>query len=80
MRIIKSRADDALLVPIGALFRHNGNWALYTMADGAAHLKEINLGRFSLTHAEVLGGIEEGEIVIVHPGDQVGDGVAVRQR
>ncbi len=80
VRIIKSRADDALLVPIGALFRHNGNWALYTMADGAAHLKEVNLGRFSLTHAEVLGGIEEGEIVIVHPGDQVGDGVAVRQR
>lgn len=80
VRIVKSRADDALLVPIGALFRHNGNWALYTMADGAAHLKEVSLGRFSLTHAEVLGGLEEGETVIVHPGDQVGDGVAVRQR
>jgi len=80
VRIVKSRAADALQVPIGALFRHNGNWAAYTVEDGEARLRELDLGRFSMTHAEVLGGLSDGETVIVHPGDQVGDGVAVRQR
>ncbi len=80
VRIVKSRAADALQVPIGALFRHSGNWAAYTVEDGVARLKELELGRFSMTHAEVLGGLSDGETVIVHPGDQVGDGVAVRRR
>lgn len=80
VRIVKSRTDDALTVPIGALFRHNGNWAAYTVEDGMARLKELDLGRFSMTHAEVLGGLNDGATVIVHPGDQVADGVAVRQR
>lgn len=80
VRIVKSRTDDALTVPIGTLFRHKGNWAAYTVEDGVARLKELDLGRFSMTHAEVLGGLSDGDTVIVHPGDQVADGVAVRQR
>ena len=80
VRIVKSRAADALQVPIGALFRHNGNWAAYTVEDGLARLKELELGRFSMTHAEVLDGLSDGETVILHPGDQVGDSVAVRRR
>ncbi|MEE4237053.1 MAG: HlyD family efflux transporter periplasmic adaptor subunit [Anderseniella sp.] len=80
VRIVRSRAENALQVPIGALFRHDGNWAAYTVEDGAARLKELQLGRFSMTHAEVLGGLSDADTVIVHPGDQVADGVAVRRR
>jgi HlyD family secretion protein len=80
VRIVRSRAEDALQVPIGALFRHNGNWAAYTVEDDVARLKELELGRFSMAHAEVLGGLSDADTVIVHPGDQVADGVAVRRR
>lgn len=80
VRIVKSRADDALLVPIGALFRHQGDWALYAVAAGKAQLTPVQLGRFSMTHAEVISGLKEGDTVVMHPSDQVADGVAVRER
>ena len=71
-------SDDALTVPSSALFRRDGGWAAFVVADGRAREKEVTPGHSSGLLTEVLGGLDDGDTVIVHPGDAVEDGVRVR--
>lgn len=71
------RNDDALAVPLGALFRKGSEWAVYAVENGRAKLKTVSIGERNSLHGEVLGGLQEGEIVILHPSDRVEDGVAI---
>jgi len=66
-----------LAVPVGALFRQGANWAVYVAHDGKAKLTTVEFGRRNADYAQVAGGLSEGETVIVHPSDQVSDGVSV---
>ena len=40
----------------------------------------MKVGRRNGLEAEIVEGLEAGERVIMHPGDQVTDGVRVRMR
>lgn len=80
LRIIEWRGDDVLTLPISALFRENGDWAVFTVADGVAQLTPVEVGRRNTEVAQVLGGLDEGAVVITHPSDRVEDGVFVVDR
>jgi HlyD family secretion protein len=79
-RIIIDEAASALMVPTSALFRIGGNSAVFLVKDGAVHQQIVQIGRQNGLHAEVLDGLQEGDLVVVHPSDQVEEGVSVRQR
>lgn len=80
LRIVEWQAEDILQVPLSALFRSDGGWALFAAEDGAARLREVEIGHRNATMAEVLSGVEPGARVIMHPSDQVGDGTSVVDR
>ena len=80
VRVITSHKKDVLRIPISALFRVENNWASYVDENGTSTLKLLKLGNFSLTHAEVLSGLEQGEKVIVFPSDQIMDGSMIEIR
>ena len=65
---------DALSVPANAVFRDRGRWAVYTVSQGRAHLVPIEVGRRGRLAIEVAKGLAPGDVVILHPGDQVTDG------
>ncbi|MDH3195124.1 MAG: secretion protein HlyD, partial [Hyphomicrobiales bacterium] len=78
---IEEWADEAALrVPLSALFRAGGDWAVFRLAEGKAALKIVELGQRNDEYAQVLGGMDEGEPIILYPSDQVSDGVAVVDR
>jgi HlyD family secretion protein len=77
-RIVVWERADALKVPASALFRYGERWAAFVVADGRAHRRLVDVGRQSDVEAEVLGGLAEGERVILHPSDRIDGGVAVR--
>ena len=79
-RVIISEADDALKIPVGALFRAGGEWAAFKVERGRAIQRVVQLGRRNDADAEVIGGLAEGEVFIAHPGDRVRDGIKVRVR
>jgi HlyD family secretion protein len=79
-RIRVWEADRVLKVPIGALFRHRGEWALFHIADGRAVRTTVNLGHRNDTEAEVLTGLAAGDRVVLYPSDRVTDGVRVTVR
>lgn len=75
-RVVVSEGD-ALKVPAGALFRRGGRWAGFAVRDGRARLAEVTVGRTNGLETEVLDGLREGDVVVVHPTDRVTDGARV---
>lgn len=78
--ILDWRGDDVIKVPMGALFRDGDAWAVFTAADGAATLAHVEIGHNNGEEAQVLNGLAVGDRVILHPGDQVMDGVSIEAR
>ena len=79
-RIVVQQASDVLQVPTSALFRLGDDWAVFAAEDGTARQRIVQLGLVNGLAAEVIEGLAAGDTVIMHPGDDVVDGVAVRQR
>jgi HlyD family secretion protein len=75
--VVVWQADKVLKVPVGALFREGDRWQVYVAEAGRAHRRTITIGHRSDTEAEVLSGLREGDRVILHPGDKLGEGSRV---
>ena len=85
--------DDVLKVPTGALFRESGAspspttdkpaadlWAVYVIENGLAIKRRIEVGRRNGLEAEVLNGLSDTDLVIVHPSDRIQDKIQVQPR
>jgi len=80
VRIVLWEDDKVLKVPLSALFRVGEQWTVFVEEDGRARRRAVTLGHFSAREAEVLDGLAEGESVVMHPSDQVTDGVRIVAR
>jgi HlyD family secretion protein len=70
-------SEDVLTVPASAVFRHEGEWAVYEVREGTAHLTKVQVGHRNDLRVEILDGLTAGATVVTHPSDQVVDGVEV---
>lgn len=80
LRITEWRKDDVLQVPLSALFKRNGDWAVFMASNGIATEQIIRIGRQNTQFAEVLDGLEAGIAVVTHPNDQLTSGGAIVER
>jgi HlyD family secretion protein len=78
--IVTWQRDDLLAVPSSAIFRQGDGWAAFVVVEGRARLRAVQIGRRSAAEVEVESGLSEGDTVVVHPSDKVGDGVRVGAR
>lgn len=76
-RIAVSERADALLVPSAALFRDRDRWAVFVVDGGRARLRRIEVAESTPAHAAVAAGLDEGDLVVLHPPDKVADGSRV---
>jgi HlyD family secretion protein len=79
-RIVVWEGEDVLQVPASALFRSGEAWSVFVVEGGVARLRAVRVGHQSVFEAEVTDGVAEGERVILHPSDRVGDGARVAPR
>ncbi|MFN0191102.1 MAG: efflux RND transporter periplasmic adaptor subunit [Aestuariivirga sp.] len=71
------RGENALAVPISALFRTGEEWSVFAAEEGRAVRRLVKIGERNLSHAELKEGLKEGDKVILHPSDRVTDGVRI---
>ncbi|HVW01836.1 MAG TPA: HlyD family efflux transporter periplasmic adaptor subunit [Planctomycetaceae bacterium] len=79
-RIVIWEEPNVLRTPTSSLFRDGEEWAVFCVRDGRAHRQRVKIGKRNGLDAQVLEGLSEGDIVIVHPSDRVADGVEVVPR
>jgi HlyD family secretion protein len=79
-RIVQWSEDAALLAPASALFRENGVWSVFRVAEGIARLSPVEVGHSDGIHTEILSGLGEGDVVVLYPSSSLVDGGAVAER
>lgn len=80
VRIVLWESDNTLILPLLALFRDGSDWSIFVESGGRAELRKVEIGRRNSLDAEVLGGLEAGERVVLYPGDRVSAGVRIAER
>jgi HlyD family secretion protein len=78
--VVTWEAEDAVQVPVAALFREGDDWAVFAIEGERATLRPVGIGQQNGTVAEVVYGIAEGAEVILYPGEQLADGVRISRR
>ena len=76
-RVVAWDATDALRVPVSSLFRRGETWSLFRMENGVARLRDVEIGHFTSSEAEVRSGLEEGAVVITHPSKDISEGTRI---
>ena len=80
VRVIEWHSEDAVQLPISALFRDGESWMVFKVVDGIASGVPVEIGNRNASVAEVLAGISVGDTVITHPSDRISDGVLTIDR
>jgi HlyD family secretion protein len=80
VRVVEWEDSNALQLPVSALFRDKGAWAVFAVKRGRASLMPIKVGRLNDEAAEILDGIPKGTAVILHPSEKIIDGSRIEER
>jgi HlyD family secretion protein len=87
-RIVLWQSDDALKVPVIALFRPTDDpgedqgvqWAVFKVDNEMVSTQIVSVGRRNGIEAEILDGLKEGDRIVLHPSGRVSDGTSVIER
>lgn len=80
VRIVVWQGENILKIPSSALFRNGEKWNVFVVEYGKAKRREVKIGRQNSAESEVLEGLNEGEIVILHPPNQLEEGSSVKSQ
>ena len=81
VRVVEWAGEDVMQVPVGALFRHGEDWAVYRKTeDERAEVVLVEIGRRTALQAQVLSGLEAGDRVVLYPADRIEAGTRVVDR
>ena len=79
-RIVTRRVEDGVKVPVGAIFRDAGGWALFAIDGSRAVKRPVKVLMRNGVDALVESGIAAGDRVVVYPADSLRDGARVEVR
>jgi len=79
VRILQSRPQPAVLVPVRAVKTESGVSRVFVIKDGHAQQRLVQLGQTEGDLIEVKGGVGADEQVATSNVDQLSDGIPVKQ-
>lgn len=74
------QGEDVLLIPLSAVFERQGGEYVFVIEDNVARLRQVETGHSDGFMVEVVSGLEAGERVVRHTGNQISDGVPLALR
>jgi HlyD family secretion protein len=81
VQIVVWEGKNVLKVPLSSIFRcDDNNWCVFIVKDRKAHRKTVEIGNRSNYEVEIRQGLNQNDIVILYPSEQIEPGVAVKAR
>jgi HlyD family secretion protein len=77
-RVITWESAAVLKLPVSGIFRQGNDWAAYVVRNGLATLVSLKAGRTNGGEIQIVEGLQEGDEVILYPGDRIHDGQRVK--
>lgn len=73
-------SGTAIKVPATALFKDADRWKVFVLREGRARVRPVETGPMSETEVAITSGLQPNETILLHPSDQIHDGVRVAAR
>jgi len=73
-RVVVWETSSTVIVPISALYRIDGVWHVFVQEGDRAVQRKVSIGRQAALVAEVKNGLSAGDVVVVHPPEDLEDG------
>ena len=80
VRVLVQVVENAIKIPVSALFPVGSRSALFVMTYGRAHLQEVAVAARNGVEAWVKSGLTPGTQVIIYPDNKLRDGHRVKPR
>ena len=64
LSLVTDRTENAMLVPVDAIYYSNGNGYVYLYRDGKVERTAVEVGIYDSQNAEILGGLNRDDLVI----------------
>jgi HlyD family secretion protein len=74
MGIIQTEGRDVLVVPYSAVMHGDEGATVHVVKNGRVETRDVNIGAFSKTNAEITSGLSKGETVVLRAGALLHDG------
>lgn len=78
VQIITDEIGNAVVVPIGALYRRGEAWQVFVVSRGQARVRNVTIARRSGRMAAISDGLRPGDQVVLYPTASLKDGTDVR--
>ncbi len=78
VKIIVGEKDNTLKVPEQAVFKQEGEWYCFKVEEGKAVKTKVAVGLRNNDYAEILSGLEEGDLVITELTSDLEPNIGVR--
>lgn len=75
--IVTWQAVETLTIPSSAIFQRRNGWNTFVVDGGKVETRSLLIGSRGRDLTRVIGGISEGERVILYPSDLINEGAAV---
>ena len=75
--IVYWESDNLLKIPTSAIFRSNQMWHTFVVRDDEARLQALEIGHRNDDFAQLLSGVDNGDVVILYPSDLIEHGTLV---
>lgn len=80
VKVVTNRKEDIYMIPIDAVVEENGNTFVYTVEQGKAKRRDVEIGIFDDEKLEIKGDIKLGDHVVVRGQNFLEDDVKVEVR
>jgi HlyD family secretion protein len=75
--IVTWQANEALTIPSSAIFQRSNGWNTFIVDGNRVESRTLLIGARGRDYTRVIGGVAEGERVILYPSDLINDGSTV---
>ncbi|MBI2958247.1 MAG: hypothetical protein HYY32_05325, partial [Chloroflexi bacterium] len=77
---VPTSRENVVLVPRAAAVLQSGQYAVWVVADGVAHVRQASVGLMDGRNVEIRSGIQANEQVVTSPQGQLREGLGVTVR
>lgn len=80
INLITDRTENAMLIPVDAIYYSEGDAYVYLYEDGVARMTGIEVGLYDSDYAEVLSGLDADDLVVSTWSSNLYEGANIRLR
>ncbi len=78
LNLVTERAENAMLVPVDALYYSGGDGYVYLYQDGIARMTPVEIGLYDSEYAQILSGLNGDELVVSTWSSNLYEGAKIR--